>query len=93
MFKKRSWLHRGRIESDEGFSIVVSGRDTVIYREGGRAMPITVDIGPDGFTIFLTSIGRWNDDPVHAVGEQKKRAIADNVRRALASQGQKVDFA
>ena len=92
MFRKRSWLHRGRIESDEGFAVVAIRRDTLVYSEGRRTMAITVDMRTDGFAVFLNSIGRWDDDPMHAVDEETRSKIADNVKRALVSQGQRVDL-
>ena len=55
-------------------------------------MTVSVDMGVRGFTIFLTSIARWDDDPAKSVTPEKAQQIADNIRRALESQGQEVDF-
>ncbi len=81
MFKKKLFSG-GRIDSDEGFSVIF-GRDSLIYRESGRNMSVTVDIGGDEANVFLDSIARWDDAPNQAIGEDSKRRIADNIRRAL----------
>ena len=86
MFTTKKWLHRGRIESDEGFSVSF-GRDTVVYREFGRRMAITADVGAGQANVFANSIGRWDDDPLNAESDQAKQRIANNVKRALESQG------
>lgn len=59
------------------------GRDSLVYRESGREMSVTVDIGADEANVFLDSIARWDDAPNQAIGEDSKRHIADNIRRAL----------
>ena len=76
MFRKRKWYERGRgrIESDEGFSVFL-GRDAVIYGEDGRSMTITVDSGADRAVVFKASIGRWDDDPAHLVDDETSRKI------------------
>ena len=86
MFKRRLWFHRGRIDSDEGFSVAF-GRDMVVYRESGRRMAITADVGAQEANIFTISIGRWDDDQVNIISEAEKQRIADNIERALEWQG------
>ncbi|HEU5334524.1 MAG TPA: hypothetical protein VFU27_01095 [Terriglobales bacterium] len=81
MFTKKLFSG-GRIDSDDGFSVLF-GRDSLAYRESGRKMSVTVDIGAGEANVFLDSIARWDDDPNHAIGEEAKRRIADNIRRAL----------
>ncbi len=81
MFTKKLFSG-GRIDSDEGFSVLF-GRDSLVYRESGREMSVTVDIGADEANVFLDSIARWDDAPNQAIGEDSKRHIADNIRRAL----------
>ncbi len=89
MFTKRRWLRRGWIDSDEGFSVAF-GRDTLIYRECGRKMSITVDVGAGQANVFTESIGRWDDDPNNRVSDAIRQRIADNIKRALESQGELV---
>ena len=86
MFTKRKWFHRGRIESDEGFSIDF-GRDIVVYYESGRRMAITADVGAGRVNIFIDSVGRWDDDPMNAVKAEEKSRISDNIKRALEWRG------
>jgi hypothetical protein len=88
---RTSWLRSGTILSDEGFSVLPK-RDRLVYREGERAMTVSVDMGVGVFTVFLASIARWHDDPERTITSEKAKEIADNIRRALESQGQKVNF-
>jgi hypothetical protein len=88
---KTSWFKPGVILSDEGFSVLPK-RDRLLYREGKRTMTVTVDMGVNGFTIFLASIARWDDNLGESITPEKAREIAGNIRRALESQEQKVDF-
>lgn len=89
MFKRRRFS--GEIVSEEGFSILPK-RDQIVYREAGRTMKLTADMGVKGFTVFGDSIARWYDDLQLTISPQESRRIAENVRRALESQGQKVEF-
>jgi hypothetical protein len=86
MFTKNKWFHRGRIESDEGFSVDF-GRDIVVYYESGRRMAITADVGAGQVNIFIDTIGRWDDDPMNAVKAEEKARIANNIKRALEWRG------
>jgi hypothetical protein len=88
---RTSWLKPGRILSDGGFSILPK-RDRLVYCEVNRTMTVTVDMGVKGFTVFLRSIGRWDDDPGRPIPSEKPQQIADTIRRALESQGQTLDF-
>jgi len=50
-------------------------------------MSVTVDAYANGYDVFVSSIGRWDDDPTHSVDEKQKLRIADNIKRAFESQG------
>jgi len=89
MFRRR-WFS-GEIVSGEGFSILPK-RDQIIYREKGRTLRMTADMGTRGFTVFLDSIARWDDAPQSAISPPESIRIAGNVRRALESQGREVDL-
>jgi hypothetical protein len=93
MFRKRKWYQRGRgrIESDEGFSVFV-GRDAVTYREDGREMTITVDSGAGRAVVFKASIGRWDDDPARLVDDETRTRIQNNVGSVLEWLGWNVRF-
>ena len=80
---RRGWFPRNWIYSDEGFSVQVTGRFAVIYREGKRRMAVSAEMLTRGFAINLETIGRWDDDPIRSVGEGEKHRIASNIKRAL----------
>jgi hypothetical protein len=88
---KTCWFKPGVIASDEGFSVLPK-RDRLTYREGKRSMTISIDMGGNEFTIFVGTIARWDDDPSNSVASETRKKITDNIRRALESQGQKVNF-
>jgi hypothetical protein len=89
MFRRGRFWHCGRIYSDEGFFVSTGGRDAIAYCEGGRKMTITVQ---EGNGIYEETIGRWDDDPMQRLGEESRKRIADNIRRAFESQGLSVYF-
>ena len=91
MFRRGRWFRSHVIHSDEGFSVVV-GKNGIAYREGERSMSITAEWTVAGIAIYTHTIGRWDDDPLHSVDSGKKREIASNIKRALESQGEKVDL-
>jgi len=83
---RTSWFNRGKITSDEGFSVSF-GSDWVVYEESGRKMTLTVDVGAGGATIFEETANRWNDDLPTVVDDVVRRRIVANVKNALESQG------
>ncbi len=91
MFKRGRLLRSGRIYSDEGF-FVIPGRDSLVYVEADRRMTMTVQMGARGFAIYRHTISRWDDSPMNSVSDAENVRIADNVKRALESQGESVIF-
>ena len=89
MFRRARFWRRGRIYSDEGFSVRTGGRDAISYHEGDRKMTITVVVG---YGIYEETIGRWDDNPLEKVGVEERKRIAVNIKRALESQGLPVYF-
>jgi hypothetical protein len=89
MFRRGRFWHRGRIYSDEGFSVGTGGRDSIVYREADRKMTITV---VEGYGIYEETIGRWDDNPTEKIGGEERSRIATNLKRALESQGLPVYF-
>lgn len=86
---KRGWIRKGIIFSDEGFSVSAK-RDRIEYREGGRTMTIAAQmLIPRGFRISKATIGYW-DDGSRLENDDRKRQIAENVKRALESEGEPV---
>jgi hypothetical protein len=50
-------------------------------------MAITADVGAAQANIFLSSVGRWDDDLMNDVRAEEKARISDNIKRALEWQG------
>ncbi|HVP52843.1 MAG TPA: Imm74 family immunity protein [Terriglobales bacterium] len=88
MFKK-GWILRGTIYSDEGFSVGITDRTHLVYREGPKKMTVAGELLMNGFVFYLATIGPWDD--ATPIDENKKDQIADRIKRALASQGMAVD--
>ena len=89
MFKRGRLWHNGRIYSDEGFFVSTGGRDAIVYHEGDRKMTITVN---EGNAVYEETIGRWDDNPMQRIGDDDRKRIADNIRRAFESQGLSIYF-
>jgi hypothetical protein len=83
------------VENDEGFSVEVVGRTHVRYREGERSILIDAEVlAPGrGIAIFTKSIKAWNaPHDQEAMSEEQKIAIAENIRRAIAFEGQPAEI-
>jgi len=63
--------------------------DAIVYHEGKRKMTITV---MEGNGVYEETIGRWDDDPMQRLGDEDRKRIADNIRRAFESQSLSVYF-
>lgn len=87
---KKGWLHRGRIYSDEGFSVGILDKTSLLYREGGKKMTVGGELLMRGFVVYRASIGPWNDG--EPIDDTKKHQIISNITRALESQGIFVDL-
>ena len=87
---KRGFFRRGRIYSDEGYSVGVFDRSRLTYRENGRRMTIAGELLTNGFVVYLATIGPWDngDD----IDENKRFQIADRVQRALGWRGMRIDL-
>jgi hypothetical protein len=72
-----------------GFFVSTGGRDAIVYHEGKRKMTITV---MEGNGVYEETIGRWDDDPMQRLGDEDRKRIADNIRRAFESQSLSVYF-
>jgi hypothetical protein len=90
MMFKRGWLNRGRIRSDEGFSITLIGRSKVRYQEAGRSTDVGGELLSDGFTLEPATLSSWSDGA--PVEEARKKEIIDAIVRSLQSQGMAVDI-
>lgn len=82
---KRGWLAKGTIYSDEGFSVAIIDKTTMVYRESGRKMTIPGEMLLNGFALYKDSIGPWDDGA--QIDEITRSEIASRIKRALESQG------
>ncbi len=78
------------VESDEGFSVRRTGRNSLEYRSGQRLVKVEVEPGK-GLAIYGQTIRSWEypsgDEPITA---QQRNEILDNIASALAFLG--VDY-
>jgi hypothetical protein len=84
------------IESDEDFSIEILGITGLRYRQGDRALFVNSEIlastSPFFLSIIKRSIQHW-DPPYDGelIDEATRELIVENICRAFASQGNKVE--
>ncbi|HEV2139909.1 MAG TPA: Imm74 family immunity protein [Candidatus Dormibacteraeota bacterium] len=78
---------------DAGYYVERAGRDGLRYHEGGRSVLIFAEmLVPKGFAIYTDSIKRWDPPDKSKISKQERKRIVENVRLALASQGQVADI-
>jgi hypothetical protein len=87
---KRGWLARGRINSDEGFTVDFIGRSKIRYGEAGRSVDVGGERTPDGFALEPATMSCWSDGAL--VDDQRKQEIIDRIVAALQSQGMHADI-
>ncbi len=85
MFRRRWWLF-GKIISDEGFSIILTSRTTLLYEIDGKSMTVTFESGGTEIDIFHSSMRRWSNDSSLIDGKTDERNV-DNITRALEWRG------
>lgn len=84
------------IESDEGFSIEVLGRTGLRYTQGDKTLFVDSEIqafgSPISLVISKSSIRSW-DTPYdrELIDDATRDIIVDNIRRAFAFKGHKID--
>jgi hypothetical protein len=87
---KRGWLNRGRIRSDEGFTVTLIGRSRVRYEEARRNIDIGGELLTDGFALEPASMRCWSDGTPIDFG--RKQELVARVVAALQSQGMTADI-
>jgi hypothetical protein len=85
------WYNKGRVLSDEGFSIEY-GQDWLVYQRAPKRMTITIDYGGTEVNIFTDTVNRWDDDPSTEVDQSTKSQIASDIKRALGWRGLSVNL-
>lgn len=80
------------IKSDEGFSVQVLGQAGLRYQQGGRSLRISSEVlaSPHGVVVYQSSIQRWEEGN-ESIGDEERRSIVDNIRRAFAFRRIKVE--
>ena len=86
---KRGLLRRGRIYSDQGYSVGITDRTHLEYREGRRVMSVPGELGTNGFVLYTDTMNAWDD--LLKVDDIKKREIIQRIKEALESQGMVLD--
>lgn len=84
------------IECDEGFSVEVLGRAGLHYREPPREMFIDSEVlaGPSGLVVYSGTIRGWEPPyDKEVIGEDKRRQILDNIRRAFCFRALQIQIA
>lgn len=81
MFKTR-WYNRGKILSDEGYSIEC-GQDWLVYQRGSKRMTVTVDLGAREINVFVGTANRWDNDPSTEIDDLTRARVLDDIKRAL----------
>ncbi len=84
MFKTRWWS--SKTVSDEGFSITLTSRTTLLYEVDGKSMTVTTEGAGRYIDVFHSSMQRWINDPSVIDGKTDERNV-DNITRALESRG------
>jgi hypothetical protein len=87
---KRGVFRQGRIYSDEGFSVGISDRTHLVYKEGSKTMTVAGELGVNGFVVYTSTIGPWDDGA--PIDGNMKEVISGRIKEALSSQGLAVDF-
>jgi len=83
---RRGWLKRGTVYGDEGFSVGIADRTTLIYKSQGKKMTIAGELLTNGFAGNRVNMKTWDDGTPLSSAEQEQ--VADNITRALASEGE-----
>jgi hypothetical protein len=84
MFKTRWWS--SKTVSDEGFSITLTSRSTLLYEVDGKTMTVDIEGGGKYVDVFHSSMQRWENDPSVIDGITDEKNV-DNVTRALEFKG------
>jgi hypothetical protein len=86
---RRQWWFFGKTISDEGFSIIFTEKNTLLYEIGGRTMTVRTDGNFPDIDVSHSSMRHWNNASSLIDGKTDERNV-DNVTRALEWRGFKV---
>jgi hypothetical protein len=85
MVFRKGWIRRGRIYSDEGFSVSIEDKTHLVYRESNKNMTISGEMLINGFVLYVLGMVSWDDGAPCDLDDRFR--IVENIRRALESQG------
>ena len=69
------------------------GRTGLRYHEGGHSVLIDAEmLATKGFVVYADSIKKWDAPDKSRISRQERDRIIDNVRLALASQGESAEI-
>jgi hypothetical protein len=86
-------IRANTIVSDSGFSVEVLGRTGIEYWERERSLRIDSEVlsTPTGIALYRNSIRAWRSPHENEeLDDANRQRIINNVVRAFASQGQRV---
>lgn len=84
MFRTR-WFSNKTV-SDEGYSITLTSRTSLLYEIGGKKMIVRTEGAGKYIDIFHSSMRYWSNDPTVIDGKEDERNV-DNISRALEARG------
>lgn len=89
MFKK---LKDGRIASDEGFSVKITGRAGLVYKEGSKLINVDSEMSGNpgiGYVVASSSIDQWHGFKEKIKTKDKIR-ILNNIKEVFRFLGYKI---
>lgn len=83
MLKK---INAGKVESDTGFSVHITGLETLKYQENGRYIILDWALNPKSqtMTIYLQDVANWSSEAHQTISPEKKASIKRNIEQAVA---------
>jgi hypothetical protein len=85
---KKKWPNK--VISEDGFSIQIEGRGSIVYQEGDRKITLNSEylIGWKEILVYQNSITSWdNDNALSLIESKMKEKILTNVKNALSFLG------
>lgn len=79
-------INEGGVQRDDGVTVQIKHADYLEYREGDRAVDISIGYDPRTRQIFVyaSEIDGWSrPDPAVGITADKKKEIVNNLKEAL----------
>ena len=83
MLKK---INAGKVESDTGFSVHITGLETLRYQENDRYIILDWTLNPKSqkMSIYLEDVANWSSEAHQPISSEKKASIKKNIEQAVA---------